>query len=61
MSTRRMIVSATADGMVAIGGAGTGLWIVDPTTARDLARQLLVAADNATEQPVAHIYQVDNR
>ena len=55
------IVVATAGGMVEFGSADTGIWIVDPTTARDLARQLLVAASIALGEPIAHIYQVDNR
>jgi hypothetical protein len=61
MTAPTLGVASTPDGLVAIGGAEAGLWIVDPITAREVARQILVAASQALGEEPAHIYQVDNR
>ena len=48
-------------GTVVFGSRTFGLWEFAPSMARDIARQLLIAADGAEGNPPSHIYQVDAR
>ena len=47
--------------VVYLGRKADGFFAMDPGTARDIARRLLVEADHAEGRVPAHIYKVDNR
>jgi hypothetical protein len=51
-------VITTQDGKVAIGSKDEGLFVVSPWLARELARDLLVKADEAEGERPSHVYQV---
>ncbi len=57
---RDLFVAATP-GRVWLGDRIEGAHVMGPETAREIARRLLVAADEADGRTPAHVYQVDNR
>ena len=49
------------DGLIWLGSQSAGFWRISPFLARNLARELLKASDEAEGNVPSHIYQVDAR